>query len=80
MFTRSLNQRHSLNRGQAIKTLLRSMFLNVIVLNTLNTFTDLKGPNIICTMYDVRGDFSGPPNGKHLFRSHVRLEIILLYG
>ena len=34
------------------------MFLNVSVLNTLNIFTDLKGPkeNIICTMDDVRGD------------------------
>ena len=37
------------------------MFLNVSVLNTLNPFTDLKGPeeNIICTMDDVRGDVLG---------------------
>ena len=41
------------------------MFLNVIVLNTLNIFTDLKGQkqNIICTMDDVRGDFLRPPHG-----------------
>ena len=41
------------------------MFLNVSVLNTLIIFTDLKGPinkTIICTMYDVRGDFLGPPH------------------
>ena len=31
-------------RGQMIQTLLKSMFLNVSVLNTLNIFTDLKGP------------------------------------
>ena len=30
-----------------------------------NTLADLKGPNkhIICTMFDVRGDFLGPPHG-----------------
>ena len=42
------------------------MFLNVSGLNTLNIFTDLKGPkneNIICTLDDVRGDFLGPPHG-----------------
>ena len=52
IYTRSLNQRHIPKRGQTIKTLFRSMFLNVSVLNTLNTLTDLKGPkeNIICTM------------------------------
>ena len=34
-------------------------------MNTLNIFTDLKGPknkNIICTLDDVRGDFLGPPH------------------
>ena len=48
-------------RGQINKTLLRGMFLN-----TLNIFTDPKGPKekkIICTMDDVRGDFLGPPHG-----------------
>ena len=60
----TLNQRHIPKRGQTNKTLLRSMFLNISVLNTLNIFTDLKGrkENIICTMDDVRGDFLRPPH------------------
>ena len=39
--------------------MLRTMFLNVSVLNTLNMFTDLNGPNenIICTMDEVWKDF-----------------------
>ena len=36
IYTRSLNQRHIPKRGQVIKRLLRSIFLNVSVLNTLN--------------------------------------------
>ena len=50
IYTRGLNQRHIPKRGQMILTLLRSIFvptctfLNVSVLNTLNIFTDLKGP------------------------------------
>ena len=36
IYTRSLNQRHIPKQGQVIKRLLRSMFLNVSVLNTLN--------------------------------------------
>ena len=40
-YTRRLNQRHILKRGQINLTLLRSMFLNASVLNTLNIFTDL---------------------------------------
>ena len=31
IYTRSLNQRHISKRGQTIKTLLRSMFINVSV-------------------------------------------------
>ena len=51
IYTRSLNQRRIPKRpGQTIETLLRSMFLNVSVLNILNIFTDRK--NIICTMVD----------------------------
>ena len=44
IYTRSLNQRHIPKLGQIIKKILRSMFLNVSVLNTLNIFTDLRGP------------------------------------
>ena len=41
IYTRRLNQRHILKRGQINLTLLRSMFLNASVLITLNIFTDL---------------------------------------
>ena len=63
--TRSLNQRHIPKRDQVIKTLHRSMFLNISVLNTLDILTDFKAPkeNKICTLDDVRGDFLGPPHG-----------------
>ena len=44
VYTRGLNQRHIPKRGQVIKSLLRSMFLNVNVLNTLNILTGLNGP------------------------------------
>ena len=44
IYTRSLYQRHIPKRGQVIKILLRSIFLNGSVLNTLHIFTDLKGP------------------------------------
>ena len=40
----NLHERHIPKRGQIIQTLLRSMFLNMSVLKTLNIFTDLKGP------------------------------------
>ena len=42
------------------------MFLNLSALNTLNTFTDPKGPKkkIICIMDDVRGDFLGSHREK----------------
>ena len=64
MYTRSLNQRHIPKRGQVIKTLLRSMFLNISVLNTefLLLISKDRKENIICTTDDVRGDFVGPPH------------------
>ena len=45
---------------------MRSMFLNICVLKSWNTYIDLKGPeeNIICTMDNVRGDFLGHHTAK----------------
>ena len=42
IYMRSVNQRHIPKRGQTIKTLLRSSFLNISVLNTLNIFIERK--------------------------------------
>ena len=47
-------------QGQTTETLLRSMFLNVSALITLNIFIK---KNLIYTMDNVRGDYLGPPHG-----------------
>ena len=49
--TRSLNQRHIPKRDQVIKTLHRSMFLNISVLNYLDIFTDFKEPKEKYNLY-----------------------------
>ena len=53
----------------------------IIFFISQDILADLKGPKgkIICTMYDVRGDFLGPPHGTtpaSVIRNKNKIEII----